>query len=84
MRLSVIPTRLTTQRLQVLVRSRQFWVVVGMFAICIFLHYFTPQVRFLPLVPWPLSRHTMERIIFLLPVAAAAFAWMIDSSSSLG
>jgi signal transduction histidine kinase len=46
-----------------------------MFAICIFLHYFTPQVRFLPLVPWPLGRHTMERIIFLLPVTAAAFAF---------
>jgi signal transduction histidine kinase len=46
-----------------------------MFAICIFLHYFTPQVRFLPLVSWPLSRHTMERIIFLLPIAAAAFAF---------
>lgn len=68
----------TSQKLRALIRSRQFWVVVGMFAICIFLHYFTPQVRFLPLVPWPLSRHTMERIIFLLPVAAAAFAFGRD------
>jgi signal transduction histidine kinase len=75
MKKTTIPAGISWQKLEAILRSPQLWVVAGMFAICIFLHYFTPQERFLPLVSWPLSRHTMERIIFLLPIAAAAFAF---------
>ncbi len=39
------------------------------------LYYFSPQVRALPLMPYPLERHAVERIIFLLPVAGAAFVF---------
>lgn len=63
------------RQIQVLIRSRHFWIVVGMLAACTFLHYLTPQMRQLPFVSFPLARHTVERIIFLVPVAAAAFAF---------
>jgi signal transduction histidine kinase len=46
-----------------------------MLAVSALFHYFTPQARILPLASLPLTRHTIERIIFLLPVAAAAFAF---------
>jgi two-component system sensor histidine kinase DegS len=46
-----------------------------MLAASTFLHYFTPQVRLPPLVSFPLTRHTIERIIFLLPIAGASFAF---------
>ncbi len=62
-------------QLHTLVRSVYFWIVVGMLALGAFLHYFTPQVRSLPYILSPLVRHTVERIIFVLPVAAAAFAF---------
>jgi two-component system, NarL family, sensor histidine kinase DegS len=39
------------------------------------LHYLMPQERSLPLTSYPLTRHAVERIIFLLPVAGAAFAF---------
>jgi signal transduction histidine kinase len=38
-------------------------------------HYFTPQMRLLPLGQLPLTRHTVERIIFILPIAGAALAF---------
>lgn len=58
-----------------LVRSRHFWIVLGMLAACGIFHYVTPQNRPLPLVGVVLSRHTLERIVFLLPIAAASFAF---------
>jgi hypothetical protein len=39
------------------------------------IHYLTPQERFLPLAPHPMARHAIERIIFILPVAGATFAF---------
>jgi len=39
------------------------------------IHYLTPQIRFLPVAPHPLGRHAVERIIFILPVAGATFAF---------
>jgi signal transduction histidine kinase len=39
------------------------------------LHYFTPQVRLLPPSSFPLTRHAVERVIFILPIAGAAFAF---------
>jgi two-component system sensor histidine kinase DegS len=46
-----------------------------MLAVSAFLHYFTPQIRFPPLSSFPLTRHAVERIIFILPIAGAAFAF---------
>jgi len=39
------------------------------------IHYLTPQVRSLPVASHPLGRHAIERIIFILPVAGATFAF---------
>jgi two-component system sensor histidine kinase DegS len=58
-----------------LFRSRYFWIVVGTLALGTILHYLTPQERSLSPAPWSLTRHTLERIIFLLPVVMAAFAF---------
>jgi len=58
-----------------IVRTRHFWIVVVMLAVSTFLHYFTPQVRFPPLASFPLTRHAIERIIFILPIAGSAFAF---------
>ena len=62
-------------RLKRVVTNHYLWIVAVMLAISAFLHYFTPQVRFLPLSSFPLTRHTVERIIFILPIAGAAFAF---------
>jgi signal transduction histidine kinase len=58
-----------------LLRSRNFWIVFAMLAAATFFHYFTPQTSLEPFVSLPLSRHAAGRIIFLLPVTAAAFAF---------
>ena len=58
-----------------IVSTRYFWIVASMLAASTFLHYFTPQTRLLPLTSFPLARHTIERIIFLLPIAGATFAF---------
>lgn len=57
-----------------LLSSRQFWTVAVMLSICTFFHYI-PQHIFLPQDTLPLTRQAVVRIIFLLPVAAAAFAF---------
>jgi two-component system sensor histidine kinase DegS len=57
------------------VNNRYFWIVAVMLAASTFLHYFTPEVRLLPPTSFPLTRHAIERIIFILPVAGAAFAF---------
>ncbi len=62
-------------RIGAVVGSRHFWIVVGMLAACTIFHYATPQIRFIPLVGVELSRHAIERIVFLLPIAAASFAF---------
>ena len=46
-----------------------------MLAIGAFFHYFTPQTRLFPFVTYPLTRHTVERIVFVLPVIGAALAF---------
>jgi two-component system sensor histidine kinase DegS len=68
-------TRKFIYRFERLLRTRHFWIVAAMLAVSTFFHYFTPQIRFLPLASFHLSRHTIERIIFILPVAGAAFAF---------
>jgi signal transduction histidine kinase len=60
------------------VKSNQFWAVAFLLVATALLHYLTPQSRLLPApVNTFLSRHAVERIIFVLPVAvaASAFRW---------
>jgi two-component system sensor histidine kinase DegS len=53
-----------------------FWTVVVLMGSITLLHYLTPQVRPLfPSVNAFLSRHAVERIVFVLPVAYAASAF---------
>jgi len=62
-------------RLREAMRGRSFWILATMLAGLGLVHYLTPQVRALPLTPYGLDRHAVERIIFLLPVAAGSFAF---------
>jgi len=64
------------RRLERVMATKQGWVVVATMMAITALHYLTPQVR--PLLPGAsvvLERHTIERILFLLPVAFAAFSF---------
>jgi signal transduction histidine kinase len=63
------------RRIKTLLRNRHFWIVVVMLIICAFFHYFSPQFRLQTQAEYPLSRQAVVRIIFLLPMAAAAFAF---------
>ena len=56
-------------------KSQHFWVVAVMLIICGFFHYFVPQTPLLRESDFPLTRQAVVRIIFLLPVAAAAFGF---------
>jgi len=58
-----------------IIRTRLFWIVAVMLAVSTFFHYFSPQIRYPPLASFPLTRHAIERIIFILPAAGAAFAF---------
>jgi hypothetical protein len=62
-------------RLKKIASNRSFWILGAMLTGLAVLHYLTPQARFLPLIPVPLKRHAVERIIFLLPIASATFAF---------
>jgi two-component system sensor histidine kinase DegS len=66
---------LSRNRLKKIASKRSFWILGAMLAGLAALHYLTPQARFLPLIPAPLKRHAVERIIFLLPIASATFAF---------
>ncbi len=63
------------QRLMRVLRSRYFWIVVGMLAISSFFHYLGLHSFLRPVSSLPITRYAVGRIIFLLPVAAAAFAF---------
>jgi signal transduction histidine kinase len=62
-------------RLKRVLSHRSFWILAAMMGGLGLIHYFTPQVRFLPMVSHPMGRHAVERIIFILPVAGATFAF---------
>jgi signal transduction histidine kinase len=62
-------------RLKKVVTRRSFWILVAMLVALAVLHYLAPQVRFLPIASHPLTRHAVERIIFILPIAGATFAF---------
>jgi len=63
----------TGRQLEPVVRERSFWLILGMLAVLTLLHYLRPQIAFLS--TGFLERHAVERIVFLLPVAAATFAF---------
>ena len=60
---------------QPIFKSQYFWVVVVMLIICGFFHYFVTQTDMLHQAAFPMTRQAVVRIIFLLPVAAAAFGF---------
>jgi len=62
-------------RLRQVLRQRSFWILAAMMLGLAAIHYLTPQIRLLPFLTDPLGRHAVERIAFLLPVAAATFAF---------
>ena len=76
------------RRIVLIVRSPHFWVVTAMFAVGAVLHY--PEQSHLPSF-FPsvgLSRHVIERILFLLPIAYASFifntrGWIASSIVAL-
>ena len=78
----------TGRRFLIIVRSPHFWVLMAMFAIGAVLHY--PEQFHIPsLFPsLGLSRHAIERILFLLPIAYAAYiggtrGWIASSIVAL-
>ena len=60
------------QRWRETVGNRNTWLLLLLLAAISALHYVTPQIRLLPEpIDVFLSRHAVERILFLLPVAGA-------------
>ncbi len=68
----------STHRVLSIVRNHNFWLVVAMLAICALLHYGS-HIQLIDLVtgrlPLGLTRHAMDRILFLLPIAYAGFVF---------
>ncbi len=62
-----------TRSLRQLAGERSFWIIVVILGILTLLHYLRPQIT-LASVGF-VDRHAIERIVFLLPVAAATFAF---------
>ena len=58
-----------------IVSRRSFWILAAMLTGLGLIHYLTSQIRFLPMVSHPMGRHAVERIVFILPVAGATFAF---------
>jgi signal transduction histidine kinase len=58
-----------------LARRRSVWILAAMLIGLTLVHYLTPQVRPFPLTLYFLERHAVERIIFLMPIAGATFAF---------
>ncbi len=61
-----------------IIRNRHFWLIIGLFAFCSVLHYAelvgilgtaTPSLHF------GLTRHTLDRILFLLPIIYSAYVF---------
>jgi len=67
-----------THRTLDIVRNRNFWLIVAMLTICALLHYGV-HIQLIALIsgelPQALTRHAMERILFLLPIAYAGFVF---------
>ena len=61
------------RQLRRLAGERGFWVILVMFGALTLMHYLLPSFQLL--TTGFFERHAVERIIFLLPVAAAAFVF---------
>jgi two-component system sensor histidine kinase DegS len=68
-------TMWSKNRLKEVVSSRYFWIVGATLILCALFHYFTPQIPLPALASFPLTRQAIGRIIFILPIAGAAFAF---------
>jgi len=62
-------------RLKAILANQSFWILAILLVVLGLVHYLTPQVISLPLTSHTLSRHSVDRIIFLLPIAGAALAF---------
>lgn len=71
-----LPPLSTRHQRKKLATSLPFWTVIALLAVTTLLHYLTPQTRlFLSPLGVFLSRHAIERVIFVLPVAVATSAF---------
>ncbi len=70
-----IASPLSKNRLRRVITSHYFWIVGTTLVLCALFYYFMPQIRLPALVPFSLTRQAMGRVIFILPVAGAAFAF---------
>jgi two-component system sensor histidine kinase DegS len=55
--------------------SWHFWIVASMLLLSALLYYAVPDERQLALSSLPLTLHSIQLVVFLLPVAGAAFAF---------
>ena len=63
-----------------IVRNRHFWLILVLFALCCILHY-AEQIGFMdteePSSHFGLTRHSLDRILFLLPVIYSSFVFRL-------
>lgn len=68
----------STNPLLKIVRNGNFWLIVAMLAVCATLHYGS-HIEFIALVsgrlPLGVTRHALERILFLLPITYTGFVF---------
>ena len=58
------------QRIGKVVTTSYFWILAAMMIAITLIHYLTPQIRpLLPQVDLFLSRHAVERTLFVLPLS---------------
>jgi signal transduction histidine kinase len=62
-------------KLKAVSKARSFWIVVVMMVASAAFHYMTPETGFPFLTSLPLTRHAVIRIIFMLPIVGAAYAF---------
>ena len=70
MNLASIPSREGWRRV---VRTRSFWILALVLLGTTLLHYCTPQIRLL--ASHPLTRHAVERIVFIIVALSATFVF---------
>ncbi len=62
-----------------LIRNRSFWFIVVFFILCSILHYIEPLgiTGTPPSLHFGLTRHTVDRILFLVPIIYASFTFRL-------
>jgi len=63
------------QQIRQIAGERSAWILAIMLAVLALLHYLRPELVFFPVNLGFLQRHAVDRIIFLLPVGGATFAF---------